>query len=181
MEIIRVRNDHLRARTGRDVAGDQLGRHAAGAEAGSGRALGHVHEMAVQALHLGNELRIRVGARIVRVETVDVREKDQQVRLDEGHHNRGEAVVVTEFDVIGGDGVIFIDDRDRAEFKELVEGVAGVPAALGVRDGLLVHEDLGDRLAVLRKKLLVNAHQHDLADGCAGLLLLQSPAFFNAS
>ena len=55
-----------------------------------------------------------------------VREQHQEVRLDQVCHERGDAVVVAEPDLVVRDGVVLVDNGHDAEFQEPVEGAAGV-------------------------------------------------------
>ena len=61
-------------------------------------------------------------ARVAGVESVHIGQQDQQVGVDQRGHQRGEAVVVAEADLLGGDGVVLVDDRD---------GTAGRAAGAG--------------------------------------------------
>lgn len=58
-------------------------------------------------------------------------EDDEVVGPDEARDRRGENVVVAEFDfnLLGADRVVFVDDRDDAIFEESLEGGAGVQVA----------------------------------------------------
>ena len=67
------------------------------------------------------------GRRIV--EAGDVGEQDQQVGARHGGDPRGEPVVVAVADLAGGDGVVLVDDRDRAHRDEPAKRRARVEIA----------------------------------------------------
>ena len=46
--------------------------------------------------------------------------------LHEVRHERGETVVVAVADLVVGDGVVLVDDRDDAEVEQAAQRVAGV-------------------------------------------------------
>ena len=55
-----------------------------------------------------------------------VGEEHEHVGLHEVRHERGEPVVVAVADLVVGDGVVLVDDRDDAEVEQAAQGVAGV-------------------------------------------------------
>ena len=55
-----------------------------------------------------------------------VGEQHQHVGGDEVRHERGEAVVVAVADLVVGDGVVLVDDRDHAEVEEAPHRLARV-------------------------------------------------------
>ena len=72
------------------------------------------------------------------VEPVDVGEQDERVGVHQVGDQRGQPVVVAEPDLVGGHGVVLVDDRDDAELEQPVEravGVAVVPAPVQVVGG----------------------------------------------
>ncbi len=90
--------------------------------------------------------------------------------MDEVGDEGGEPVVVAEADLVGGDGVVLVDDGDRAHVQELVQGAVGVAvvaAAAGVVGG---EEDLADADAVARERGGVAGHEEALPDAGGGLL-----------
>ena len=64
------------------------------------------------------------------LQTIDARQNDEQIGLDENGHLSREPVVVAEIEFFNGDGVIFVDDwNDILAGKKLEESIAGVPMA----------------------------------------------------
>ena len=55
-----------------------------------------------------------------------VGEQDQQIGADELGHQRGDAVVVAEADLVVGDRVVLVDDRHDAELEQALDGGPGV-------------------------------------------------------
>ena len=93
--------------------------------------------------------------------------------LDHLRDARGEPVVVAEADLGGGDRVVLVDHRHRAQRQQLREGRAGVEMAaalLGVVGG---QQDLRDGDAVPRQRLLIGVRQADLPGRRGGLLFLE--------
>ncbi len=121
----------------------------------------------------GRNVGVRVGRRRGRVEAVDVGQEDEQVGAHHGGDAGGEAVVVAVADLVGGDGVVLVDDRDRAELQQRGDGRAGVEVAaalLGVAEG---EQDLPGGEAVALQRLRLGAGERDLADRGGGLALLE--------
>lgn len=154
---------------GGDAGGLDLGDHAAGAHARfPGAADGDARQV-LGAGDLGDPGGAGGAGRSV-VEAVDVGEEDQQVGVDEVGDEGGEPVVVAEADLVGGDGVVLVDDGDGAHLQELVQGAVGVAvvtAAAGVVGG---EEHLADADAVAREGGGVAGHEEALSDAGGGLL-----------
>ncbi|KAF7513430.1 hypothetical protein GJ744_008724 [Endocarpon pusillum] len=72
---------------GGEARGDDLGRHAARAEGGAGRR--HVGREAADVGDDGDRLRVRVAARILVVQAVDVRHQEEVVGIDHGGRDGG--------------------------------------------------------------------------------------------
>ncbi len=90
--------------------------------------------------------------------------------MDEVGDEGGEPVVVAEADLVGGDGVVLVDDGDGAHLQELVEGAEGV-AVVGAAAGVVGGEEhLADADAVTREGGGVAGDQEPLADAGCGLL-----------
>ena len=118
-----------------------------------------------------NELGIRVTARVTVIQAVDVREQDQQIRRDGRRYDCRERIVVADDDLIRGDRVVLVDDRQCAELKQARERIVKVrlaATALGqIRRG---DEQLRHDVIILRKQLVVNIHQLTLPDRGRSLL-----------
>ena len=56
--------------------------------------------------------------RIVVVQSVHIREQHERIGLDQVRHQRGQPIVVAEADLVGGDGVVLVDDRDDAQRQQ---------------------------------------------------------------
>ncbi len=118
-------------------------------------------------LGLGNLVdkdRVRIGAGVGGVEPHLVGEEQQQVGVDEVGHQRRKVVVVAHPDLLGGDGVVFVDDRNRALVQQRGERVARVQVAAAVGQVRAGEENLGDGQGVQAEDLLVERHQPRLAD-----------------
>ena len=98
---------------GGDPRGLDLGHHAAASRrpARPGLPEPHAGEVGVAA-HLGDQ-RAPAARRVAVVEPVDVGEQHEQVGVHQVGDQRGEPVVVAEADLVGGDRVVLVDDRQR--------------------------------------------------------------------
>ena len=95
------------------MAAHQLGHHAARADSRP-CAPGHGLEFRRDRSHDGDQLGRGVLARIGGIQAVDVGKQDKDVGA---HHRRdpgGEAIVVTESDLVGRDRVVLVDHRASA-------------------------------------------------------------------
>ena len=71
-------------------------------------------------------------ARVGGVEAVLVGEDDQRIGLDQVGDQRPQGVVVAEFDLVGDDGVVFVDDGDDAEFEQRAQRGTRIEIAFAV-------------------------------------------------
>ena len=78
----------------------------------------------------------------------DVGEDDERVGADEVRRQRGEAVVVAELDLLGGDGVVLVDDRHDAELEQRAQREARRQEAPAIAHVVVGEQDLADRDAV---------------------------------
>ena len=108
------------------------------------------------------------------VETFDVRKEDQKIRVHQLYHDGGKTVVFSDggldTDLVGGYRVVFVDNGQRVPFQQTGDGVMYMAAAPGMVNVLSGQQDLGHRVAVLGKQLVVGVHQFALAYGSGGLL-----------
>ena len=134
-----------------------------------------------------DERGVRVGMRVCVVQTVDVAQKHQQVRLTKPRHNGGEGVVVAQylvtagFDLGGGDRVVFIHHRDHAHLQQGGKGAAQMLGPLGNLHITPRQKDLSNRAVILGKEFVIDVHHPTLAHGCGSLLHPQLPGAFGKS
>ena len=83
---------------------------------------------------------------------------------------RGQAVVVAEADLIGGDGVVLVDDRHDAEGEQAFKGRLRVAVVRPPDHVVGGEQDLPDGAAVPGEGGRVGLHQQRLADRSRGLL-----------
>ena len=113
-------------------------------------------------MDLRQESRLRVVARVGRIEPVDVGEQDEGLGADHRRDAGREAVVVAEADLLGRDRVVLVDHRYGVQADQGVERVAGVqipPALFGVAER---HQHLGHGDAVACQRLLPGVGEADL-------------------
>ena len=168
-DISAVGNDHIHIGAGCNLRCDHFGIHAAGTYIAAGGSFTHIHEFIRKFIHLFDEFRLRILSGIIGVETVNVRQKDQKIRINQRRYNSGQGIVITDLDLVSRYGIIFIDDRDRTHFQQLGKGIVGVVAVQIVHDGIFRHQDLCCYMIILRKQLLIGHHQSRLTDGGACL------------
>ena len=105
------------------------------------------------------------------VEAVDVGEEDQQVGAHQVADQGGQVVVVAELELVGGHGVVFVDDGHHPPVEQGEQGVAGVEEALAGLQVVVGQEDLGHLEAEVGEGLFVGLHQGALAGRGHRLLL----------
>jgi hypothetical protein len=143
---------------GRDPSRLDLGDHAAGPDAGLTGLPDRDPGQVGLAPHGRDPGRGRARG-IPGVESVHIGEKYQQVRVQQRGHERGETVVVAEPDLLGGDGVVLVDDRDRTQREQAVQRPVRV-AVVGAPDHVIDREqDLTDRTVMAREGLGVGPHE----------------------
>src|SRR6185437_2237687 len=122
---------------------------------------------------LGDVARGRVAARVAGVEPVDVGQQHQRIGADHLRDARAEPVVVAEANLRGRHRVVFVDDGHRAEREQCLERGARVEMAAALLGVLGREENLCDRDAVLRQRLLIGMGEPDLTRSGGGLFFLE--------
>ncbi len=162
LRIARGGDDHRGAGERGAARGLHLAGHAAGAHARRRRA-GEVPRLARHAAHEGHALVALVE------QALHVGEQEEQVGLDERRHHRRQLIVVAELDLLDGDGVVLVDDRDGAGLEQRREGVARVVGARAVGEVGVGEQHLRDGDADLAEGVLVALHEHALPRRGGGL------------
>ncbi len=80
----------------------------------------------------GDELRRGIAVRVGCEQAIDVRKQDEEVCPDRPGDDGGQRVVVTDAQLLRGDGVVFVDDRQRAQLQQPRKRVVEVFARSGV-------------------------------------------------
>ena len=65
---------------------------------------------------------IRMFARIGGIQTGLIRENDERIRFNQIGHQCTERIVITHFDFIRGDSIVFVDDGDDFEGQQGAQG-----------------------------------------------------------
>ena len=166
------RDHHVGAPGGGDLAGLDLGLHAA---AGEFRIGGSRHRLDLRrdALHHRNQLGVGAGAGRRVVEPVDVRQQHQEVGAHHGRDPGSEAVIVAVTDFVGGDRVVLVDDGHRAPFQQLGDGGARVEIAAALLGVAERDQDLAGAHPVHAERRGPGAGELDLADRGGGLAVLE--------
>ena len=84
-------------------------------------------------------------------------------------HQRGQAVVVAEADLVIGHRVVLVHDRDHAQLQLTGKGLAGVEVLAAVDEVEGCQQDLTAHQPVARQLGGVDGHEPDLAHGGDGL------------
>ena len=105
------------------------------------------------------------------VQPVGVGEQDQEVGPHQVADEGRQVVVVPELELVGGHGVVFVDDGHHLPLEQGKQGVAGVQEAGAGFQVVVGEEDLGHLEAEFGEGLLVGEHEGALAGGGHGLLL----------
>ena len=108
-------------------------------------------------LHLGDQLGVRVVARVGGVEAVGVGQQHQRVGAEQDRHLRGEEVVVAEGDLVGGRRVVLVDDGHDPPVEQLVQRLARVQVVGARRHVEEREQHLRALHAALREHLVVRA------------------------
>ena len=106
----------------------------------------------------------RPGARVAVVDAVDVGEQDQRVGPGDVRDQRGQPVVVAEPDLLGGDRVVLVHDRQRAERQQPLHGLLGVAVVAAPGQVVGGQQHLADGDLVPGEGVGVGLHQPELAD-----------------
>ncbi len=154
------------------LRGQDLGQHAAGADAGA-CAASHIFQLRIARRGLMDEFGIGMLARIGAVQAGLVGQDDQGVSFDQIGDQRAQGVIVADLDLVGGDRVVFVDDRDDLQLQQGAQGAAGVQVTLPISQVGMGEQDLGGVQAVAPKTAFIGLDQAHLANRGGGLQLVQ--------
>ena len=155
VRVVAVHDEHGDARLGGEGGGAELGLHTARASLGA-RASRGGHEGVGQIVHTVDEGGVGVLAGILIVEAVHVREVDEHIgAADPGHVGREDVVTAELGQLVGGDGVVLVDDGHTAHGEEGLEGVLRQVAADGIVQHVAGQKDLRHGVAVEGEELIV--------------------------
>jgi hypothetical protein len=113
--------------------------------------------------------RRRIERRVGRVEPVGVRQQHEPLGAQQHGDLRGEEVVVAEGDLVGGGGVVLVDDRDGAPLEQAPQRLARVEVVGALAHVVKREQHLGGQAAALAQQLVVDVEQAALADGACRL------------
>ena len=154
--------------TRRDARRGELRRHAAAPALGAGAAR-RGFKRGVDGDDVFDQRGLGVEARVGGEHAVGVGEQHEQVGVDEVGDQRGEPVVVAEADLVVGDGVVLVDDRNHAELEQAGQRLARVQVLLAVHEVERREQHLAAHEAVGVERVVVDPHEPALADGGDGL------------
>ena len=112
-----------------------------------------------------DERGVGVEARIGGEHSGCVGEQHEQVGVHEMSDERGETVVVAEADLVVGDGVVLVHDRDRAELEQTHQRLSRVQVLATLDEVVRHQEHLCSYETVRREDVVVGAHQAALPGG----------------
>ena len=114
IEALALGDDHIAARAGRDLGGDQLGGHAAAAEARNA-ATRHRLDLGGDGGDVGNMHGGGIARGIGGIKPVHIRQQNQFVGAHHGGDARAQPVIVAEADFRRRHRVILVDHRHGAQ------------------------------------------------------------------
>jgi hypothetical protein len=95
---------------------------------------------------------------------VHIRQDHEQIGVDEVRDERRQPVVIAEADLLDGDRVVLVDDRNHAEREQAVQRRARVEVPLATDEIVLREKDLPDLHLPARERALIRVHEHPLPD-----------------
>ena len=101
-----------------------------------------------------------------------VGEQQQRIGFQQVGHQRAEGVIIAKADLVGDDGIVFVDHRYHAHFDQRAQCRERIQVALAVREVVVGKQNLRVEHAVARKVLLVALSQAILAHGGGRLQLV---------
>ena len=164
LRVLAVGDDHVAALGGGHLGGPQLRCHASGGQVAA-LLPGQGQDLRRDLLHHGDEPGTGVPAGVGGIQPLNVAEQHQQVGLGRAGHNGPQGVVVAHLDLLGGDGVVLIDDGQGTQLQQAGHGIFKVPPPVGVVHVLPGEQDLGHRVVILGEQLVIGIHQLALAHG----------------
>ena len=162
------RDQHRRPAAGCNLGGGDLGYHSAARQIASCFS-GHRFDSLVNLGNQWNVLGCRVRRRWLCIEAIDVRQQNQQIRINHRGNSRRQAIVVAVTNLVGRHRVIFVDDRNRFPFQQRYNGGPSIqiPApSLRIADG---DQNLPRIHTSLAEDLVKRPAQRDLANRRCGL------------
>ena len=147
----------------------QFGGHTTGTQRRAGTACQSQNILADLVYHR-DEFGVGIGVRIGIVQAVDIRKQDQQIGTGIYRHNGTQRIVIANADLFGGDGVVFVNDRECAQFQQTEQGAMEVLATLIVAQIGARKQNLRHRVVIFREQFVVSIHQFALAHSGSRLL-----------
>ena len=108
-------------------------------------------------------------ARITVVKAVDVGQ-DQRLGTREVGDERGQAVVIAEADLVGGDGIVLVDHRHGAQRPQPIQGPLRIRVVRAPGDVVRGEQHLADHATVAPERGSPRMGQRQLSDNGRGLL-----------
>lgn len=76
---------------------------------------------------------IGVSARVAVIETVDISHEKEEIGVNHGSRNGGKSVIVTELDFGNSKSIVFIDNGNNTNIKELIKSILSVDITSALR------------------------------------------------
>ena len=77
-----------------------------------------------------------------RVETIDIRQQDQEICLDHGCHLGTQGIIISNLEFFNRDCIVLIDNRNGPSLQEDRKGLVGIFIAALIDKVILGQEDL---------------------------------------
>ena len=125
-------DDHGNARHHKHARRLDLGNHAARAHRGA-RTARCAHYGAVDALHALNQTRIGVGVGVCVIQAVNIGEDNHQIGVNQTGNQRRQRIVVSEANLLNGNGIVLVDNGDHAQLKQATQRVTRMQVSRTIR------------------------------------------------
>ena len=119
-KIVAVRDNHITSRIICNTGSINFRPHTSGSEI-SGSTLGKSIDAVIDRTYTANELSILILAGIIRIQSVDIGKKNQEICADNGGNNSRKCIIISKFNLGSGNRIIFVDNRNNAKTQQFID------------------------------------------------------------
>ena len=147
-----LRDDCRDTRTCRQPCCYNLGAHTACSQGTAGRA--YICCQLCNIFHNSNGFCVWVGARILVVQTVHIRHKEEVIRLDHTRSYSTQRIVVTKLDFCDGQSIVLVHNRNDTHAQEFNECILRILVLCSVGNVVSRQKHLSNWLLQIAKQLI---------------------------
>lgn len=92
---------------------------------------------------------IGIAVGIGSIKPVYIRQEHQEVCFQERSHLSRQGIIVSHLNLLNGNGIIFVDNRNSTLFQQDLQGLRGILITSGIRKIILGQQNLSRYDAVL--------------------------------